>query len=136
MSQWGGRNQVSQAWWLPLATVSASKESEEKGDVAWKTVDTRKAVATAFAAAEAQEAGTVSDSSDGWETISEGSVTDSKLISRSITDAQTRHDRARSIEARRRTEAEDEHFKNRTGCYSWGPQGEMGPRWGSSYTGD
>ena len=32
--------------------------------------------------------------------------------------------------------AGQEHFKNRTGHYSWGPQGEMGPRWGSSYTGD
>jgi len=128
MSQWGGRNQVSQAWWIPLATASASKESEEKGDVAWKTVDTREAVATAFAAAEAEEAAE-EDSSDGWET-------DSSFYAQGELISHSKQHGARAIEARRRTEAEDEHFKNRTGCYSWGPQGDMGPRWGSSYTGD
>ena len=123
MSQWGGRNQVSQAWWIPLPMASASKESEEKG--AGASVG---ALLETMREACIEEA---SDSSDGWETFSDSSFyAQGELISHS------KQHGARAIEARRRTEAEDEHFKNRTGCYSWGPQGDMGPRWGSSYTGD
>jgi hypothetical protein len=151
MSQWGGRNQVSQAWWLPLDGVTQIPTEETADDVIVarlkalaipSTPETQcfKCCGLGHWSSEcpvpvsgANEA-TESDSSDGWETVSEDAK-DSPLVYRSIADAQIRQERADAL-SKWEQHLDAVHFKNRVGRYSWGPQGEMGPQWGSSYTGD
>jgi hypothetical protein len=152
MSQWGGRNLVSQAWWTPLTQVADSNETADDPIVRRlealaipSTPESRcfKCCGLGHWSSEcpvpvsgANEA-TESDSSDGWETVSEDAK-NSPLVYRSIADAQIRQERADALSKRRKWEQHLDavHFKNRVGRYSWGPQGEMGPQWGSSYTGD
>ena len=99
-SPWGGRNQVSQAWWVPLTGVSI-KEPETKDDVILTRLK-------ALAIPSTQE-------TQCFKCCGRGHWSSECPVPRV---------------------SDEEHFKNRTGRYSWGPQGEMGPRWGSSYTGD
>ena len=178
MSQWGGRNQASQAWWVPLDGVAQIPTEETADDPIVRRLEAlaipstpetqcfkcsgkghwssecrasaslRSAILRSRSSdaeskhdqlcAQLRAATTAeSDSSDGWETVSEDAK-DSPLVYRSIADAQIRQERADVLSKQRKWEQHLDavHFKNRVGRYSWGPQGEMGPQWGSSYTGD
>ena len=154
MSQWGGRNQVSQAWWLPLDGVAQIPTEETADDPIVRRLEALAIPSTPqtpcfkccgsghwssecpVPVSGANEA-TASDSSDGWETVSEDAK-NSPLVYRSICDAQIRQQRADALSKQRKWDQHLDavHFKNRVGRYSWGPQGDMGPQWGSSYTGD
>ena len=104
MSRCGGRNQVSQAWWMPV-DQAASKETAVKTP-SWEDVVMTRHKALAIPSTPETQC---------FKCCGLGHWSSECPVARV---------------------SDEEHFKNRTGRYSWGPQGEMGPRWGSSYTGD
>ena len=155
MSQWGGRNQVSQAWWVPLDGVAQIPTEETADDPIVRRLEALAIPSTpetqcfkccgrghwssecpvpVSGANEATARATAA--MDGRPSVRTRKIV--LLFTAASADAQIRQQRADALSKQRKWEQHLDavHFKNRVGRYSWGPQGEMGPQWGSSYTGD